>query len=332
VAAQALIGFGDATAGLDKPDAAERTLRQALQLSLQLHGEHDATSALAMNDLATQLFQEGKLVEAEALFRKALAIRLSLYGPRHVDVAQSMDNLASLEFNAGRYAEAEASWQKLLPIYIALYGDEHPEVGTLLNNLGRAQLIRGEVGAADVSMRRALAIDRKFRQPDDDDLILPLNSLGMIAIVQGDYAQAQTYLDEALKLAVAHKHWMLNQVLGNQADLNERNGNPDAARSFLARARTQQTADYGADLSGSEHWRTAVLDLVEGALDRDAGQYKQAKDRLQNALAILTKRFGAQSLYTNRAETLLLDIATKSGDTAGVKANRTLLASNQLKR
>jgi hypothetical protein len=200
-----------------------------------------------------------------------------------------------------------------------------------LNNIGRVQLVRGEIVSAKESLTGTLALDRKFRDPDDDDLILPLNSLAMIAIAQGDYPKAATLLSEALRIARLRHHWMLNQVLGNLADLNERTGDKVSARMNLDLAKAELKTQYGALLAGKERWRAAVLDLVEAALMRDAGQLEPAQRSLLASLAVLQERFGPQGLFTHRAEELLLEIARSRRDLAGQKKYGTLLAANPLR-
>jgi hypothetical protein len=88
---------------------------------------------------------------------------------------------------------------------------------------------------------------------------------------------------------------------------------------------------YGALLAGKERWRAAVLDLVEAALMRDAGQLEPAQRSLLASLAVLQERFGPQGLFTHRAEELLFEIARSRGDLAGQKKYRTLLAANPLR-
>ena len=329
--ASAYLGLGDSVSELNQARDAEAYYRKALAIDLRLHGAGGAATADAYNALGTQLFLESKLAEAEPLFRRALAIRVSLYGYRHADVAASLSNLGTLEYDAGRYSEAEATWTKAYPIYQAVYGKEHPEVATILNNIGRVQLVRGEIVSAKESLTGTLALDRKFRDPDDDDLILPLNSLAMIAIAQGDYPNAAILLSEALRIARLRHHWMLNQVLGNLADLNERTGDKASARMNLDLAQAELKTQYGALLAGKERWRAAVLDLVEAALMRDAGQLEPAQRSLLVSLAVLQERFGPQGLFTHRAEELLFEIARSRRDLAGQKKYRTLLAANPLR-
>ena len=323
---EALVGLADSASSLDRAAEAERLYRQALADDLKLHGERSVDTARSENSLGTQLYFEMHYGEAEALFRKSLATRVALLGLNHADVARSMSNLGTLLYDTGRYREAETTWLKALPIFESVFGKSHPEVANILNNIGRAQLMRGDVASARVSFDHVLAMDRQYRAKDDDDLILPLNSLAMIAIASRDYAGANAYLSEALTIAREKHHWMLNQVLGNLADLQARTGQLALAQQTLAQARSALSAQYGSALQGPEAWRRAVLDLVEGSLDIAHGNPSSAEAKLLPALRVLSARFGNSGFFVARAEYLLAQGYDSMGLRTKANAYRKMLA------
>ena len=310
---EALIGLADSLSALNRSQDAEQLYREALGDDLKLHGERSTDTARSQNSLATQLYFESHYAEAESLFRKALATRVALLGLYHADVAASMSNLGALLYDTGRYKEAESTWLKALPIFERVFGKSHPEVANILNNVGRSQLMRGELTSAKAILLQVLAIDRQYRAKDDDDLILPLNSLGMIAIASSDFAGANAYLSEALTIATEKHHWMLNQVLGNLADLQVRTGQFAMGRETLAKARAALNEQYGKALLGSESWRTSVLDLVDGSLEFTEGRPTSAVTKLTAALNVLEARFGHKSFYVWRAERLLVQVCESFG-------------------
>ncbi|HEY2884649.1 MAG TPA: toll/interleukin-1 receptor domain-containing protein [Rhizomicrobium sp.] len=302
---EALVGLADSLSSLDRAADAERLYREALADDLKEHGERNVDTARSENSLGTQLYFEMHYGEAEALFRRALATRIALLGRNHADVARSMSNLGTLLYDTGRYREAETTWLKALPIFESVFGKSHPEVANILNNVGRAQLMRGDVVAAKATFDQVLAMDRQYRAKDDDDLILPLNSLAMIAMANRDYAAADAYLAEALAIARQKHHWMLNQVLGNLADLQVRTGQSASAEQTLAQARSALSAQYGSALQGPEAWRASVLDLVDGSLDIARNNPRSAEAKLLAALKVLSVRFGNSGFFVSRAEYLL---------------------------
>ena len=134
--------------------------------------------------------------------------------------------LASILKNSGRLGDIFANPQRFLD-----------QVATILNNLGRVELMRGNLPAAEGYFDEALAMDRKLLQPNHEDLILPLNSMAMLRLAGGKPDAAESLLNEALRIAQPRKHWMLNQVLGNFADLYQATARSREAGEALTLAR-----------------------------------------------------------------------------------------------
>lgn len=324
---ESLTGLGDNLLELGKPGEAEPLYRRALEIDLKLHGEQHADTARSLDTLGGLLYFQARYAEAEPLYRRALAIRKSLFGDRHASLAASMNNLGSLLFQTGRYGAAADAWAEALPVYRNVFGPEHNEVATILNNLGRVELMRGNLEAAEPYLSQALAMDRKVLPADHDDLVLPLNSLAMLHLVRQQPAAAERLLDEALRIAQAHGHWMLNQVLGNQADLYQRTGRLAAARTALAQARAALATQYGDKLRGDEAWRSAVLDTFDAAIDIDERRFAEAERLLLAAQPILESRFGRRSFYADLALSRLVRLYAGSGKTAQAEAYRKRLAA-----
>ena len=308
---QAMTGLADSLYALEKTAAAEQLYRQALDLDLKMHGEKHADTARSLNALGSFFYFEGRYREAEPLMRRALAVREGVFGERHARVAESMNNLGSLLFQMGNYEGASAMWTQALPVYRDVFGKVHYETETILNNLGRVELLRGDFAAAERDLDESLAIGRKLLVPRHDDLVMPINSLAMVLIARGNYPAAETLLEEALSIARERHHWMLNQVLGNYADLCVRTGRLEEAGRALAEARAALAAKYGADLQGSEAWRTAVLDSIAGSYETALGHYPEADHLLTTALPALQSRFGKHSLYADQTEARLQDLSAK---------------------
>ena len=310
---EALVGLGENLLELGKPEEAERLYRRAIAIDLELHGEQHADTARSVGALAQLLYFQTRYADAEPVFRRALAIQKALYGDRHVNLASSMNDLGSLMFQTGRYQEAVAVWTEALPVYRKVYGTEHHQVATILNNLGRVELMRGNLPAAEGYLDEALAMDRKLLQPNHEDLILPLNSMAMLRLAGGKPDAAERLLNEALRIAQPRKHWMLNQVLGNFADLYQATARGREAGEALTLARAAMAAQYGEQLGGSEAWRRAVLDVFEAAQHIDARRYPEAEKLLLGAVGVLEVRFGRESFYVNQAHTRLVRLYASWG-------------------
>jgi len=315
--ALALTGLGRSLAEKNLAAEAEASYRRAIAIHLRVHGETNADHATTLDDLGRLMFFSGRYDEAETLFVQTLKIRKILFGDANSNVAQTLNNLASLYYQTGRFDDAIRTYNEAVPIYRTVFGPEHRRVAGILNNVGRMELLAVRLGPADEHLTECLAINRKTLAAGHDELIPPLNSLAMVKIAEGDAAAGQLLLDEALEIARARKHRMLDQVLANQAEIALLNGRVAEGRSFLDESRSTMQKQYGDKLSGTEAWRAAVLDLTEASYRMQVGDWRGAHDQLTTALPVLTKRFGADGLFVGQANARLAQIDRVSSRNGG---------------
>jgi tetratricopeptide (TPR) repeat protein len=324
---EALVGIAESIFELDRKDEAERLCREALAIDLALHGERHADTARTLNSLGWILNFQSRYQEAEGAWQRALDIRRAVLGEQHLKVAESWNNLGAVQWQLGDYPAAATSFTKALEIYRKVAGEEHPNTASTLNNLGRVELMRRNLPAAREHLERSLELTRKRVAPDHDNLITPLNSLAMVELEQGAYADAEPLLLEALRIARARSHWMLDQALANCADLYVRMGRlPDAER-YLAESGTALHAHYGATLPDSEAWREAVLGSIAGELASAQGRYPDAERNLLAALPVLEKRFGRHGLYAEQAVARLARLYARWGRGADARRYEARLGS-----
>lgn len=311
--AQAMTGLGEALADKNASQEAESLYRGALAMNLKLHGEQSADTARTMDGLARLIALAGRYDEAAPLYQRSLNINKSLYGPVHSNVASSLNNLGSLYFQVGQYDRAIAAWGDALPVYRSVFGNEHQYVAATLNNLGRVELLSGKLDTAQAHLAEALAIDRKVLAAGHPDLVLPLNSLAMVMMARSELKEAQALLDEALAISRPRNHWMLNQVLGNEAELAFMSARYPEGRMLVDEARAVLQKQYGDKLKSTEAWRSAVLDVTEAAYELQQHDSAQAERLLLGALPILEQHFGKRSFYVERANARLVSLYTQSG-------------------
>ncbi len=308
--AQALTGIGQNLAEKNAREEAESNLRKALALDIKLRGERDKDTARTLDALGRLMYFAGQYDEVEALYRRLIEVQKSVYGPRHTFVARTLNNLATVESQLGRYDEAERAYAEALDIRRAVLGDKHRSTAVALNNLGRVELMRGRVDAARAHLSEAVAIDRSALAPGHDGFIVPLNNLAMVLMAQGHAEDAKALLDEAAEIAKSRKHWMLNQVLGNQAEQLLMTGRVAESRAALDQAKASLTSQYGSKLTTTDAWRVAVLDTTEASYDLAIGHPADAQRRLVDALPKLEKQFGPRSFFVERATERLAASAT----------------------
>lgn len=119
---------------------------------------------------------------------------------------------------------------------------------------------------------------------------------------------------------------MLNQVLGNEAELSLMVDRPSEARAALDAARASLQKQYGQKLNDTEAWRSAVLDVTEAACDLQEQRLPQAETLLLGALPTLERRFGSRGFYVDRANSRLVQLYTLSGQAARAEPYRSSLA------
>ncbi|MGI9025743.1 MAG: tetratricopeptide repeat protein [Burkholderiaceae bacterium] len=299
--AQALTGIGENLAEKNAREEAESNLRKALALDIKLRGERDKDTARTLDALGRLMYFAGQYDEVEALYRRLIEVQKAVYGARHTFVARTLNNLATVNSQLGRYDEAERAYAEALDIKRSVVGDKHRSTAVALNNLGRVELMRGRLDAARAHLNEAVAIDRSALAPGHDGFIVPLNNLAMVLMAQGHAEDAKELLDEAAEIAKSRKHWMLNQVLGNQAEQLLMTGHVAESRAALDQAKALAASQYGTKLTTTDSWRVAVLDTTEASYYLAIGRPADAQRLLVGALPKLEKQFGPHSFFVDRA-------------------------------
>ena len=99
----------------------------------EMPAEERATSAL-INNLASLLYTQGKLGDAEPLDREALAGCRRTLGDEHPDTLGSIYNFAGLLWKQGKKAEALEMYRQELEVSRRVLGEDHPETQKHLRN------------------------------------------------------------------------------------------------------------------------------------------------------------------------------------------------------
>lgn len=302
--ARALIGLGETLAEKNAMGEAEVVYRRALSINLALHGENHVEVARNLDDIGRLMYFTGRLKEAEPLFIQAIRIRRALLGPSNSNVAASLNNLGSLYYQMGRNDEALAAFSEALPVYGRVYGTHHRLYAGRLNNVGRLELMSGRLDAAGEHLAEVLRIYRETLPAGHDDLLLPLNSLAMVRLANDDPVGAQTLLDEALGVARSRKHWLLDQILQNEAEVALARGDLVKGKALMAESRAVLEAQYGDKLRTTEAWRLAVSDVTRAHVSYADGSAREGDALVAGALPVLAERFGQRGYYIAQANAL----------------------------
>jgi eukaryotic-like serine/threonine-protein kinase len=189
--------IGDAYRTQGLYDDAERNLRAALRLRLELYGEDNAKVAESMYILSGVRQQQGDAAELERLLTKALSIQR-----RHPDEGNNLpymllDYASLLTTFKNDYASALALDREALAEFHRRYGESHLTIGLTQSELVRIYTSLGDYAQAETT--GSIARERFKQHP----LVLwpILESDAHIKTIRGDYPAAEDAIKQMLALA-----------------------------------------------------------------------------------------------------------------------------------
>jgi tetratricopeptide (TPR) repeat protein len=331
---------------------AEKPLRQALAILLEVHGEQHPDTANGYNNLAYCLTAQGKPNEALSLHRRALAIRLVVLGEDHPDTATGCSLLAQCLDSRGNHAAALSLHQRALAIRRKVLGEQHPKTADGCSNLASCLDSQGKHREALAWHRRALDIDRAVFGDQHPATATTSHNLGLCLARQGKYGEALPRLQEALatlgRIHGQHPNTAIccdsvATCLGKQGKYEEAlplyrralairldfhgEQHPDIAISYghLAQCLDSQGKHREAlplhqralarflDLVGEQHPHTGVFCNNMARCLESQGKYGEALSLYQKALAIYRKTHGEEHPETAISYTNLAVCLNRQG-------------------
>ncbi len=176
--------------------------------------------ATVLGNLASSLYDLGRVAEAVLLEERALSITEMALGPDHPDVAICLSNLACGLCDLGRAAEALPLLERALSITESALGPDHPDVAIRLGNLASSLLDLGRAAEALPLEERALSISEMALGPDHPDVAACLGNLACGLCDLGRVAEAVLLEERALSIsesALGPDHPDVANRLGNLA-------------------------------------------------------------------------------------------------------------------
>jgi len=158
--AELLQTIGSSEFHLGHLDSAERLLREALRLRIELEGPESGRVAGVLNDLGMVRKHQDQMADAEQMLRRSLVIREKAYGHEHGSVARGLFDLASILAERGKNGEAEAAYRESLALRERLKVEPH-EVALTMNGLGLYLARTGRFAEAEAKIRKSLEIRRQ---------------------------------------------------------------------------------------------------------------------------------------------------------------------------
>ena len=302
--------LGNTLRGLGRPDEAEASYRQALQI------KPDYVAALS--NLGNLILEQDRLGEAETSYRRALEIKPDLtevhYNLGNIlrglgrpdeaeasyrqalqtkpDYAEANNNLGNVLQDMGRLEEAETSYRRALQIR-PNYADAHYNLASMLQDMGR-------LDEAETSYRRALQIK--------PDYAAAHSNLGNLILEQGRLGEAEASYRRALQIKpdFAGTHFRL--ALTRKAEAGDENmaaliAAEEAMRSGTTPLRDEEAIFLHFALGKSyddtgDHAKAFSHFLEGGRLKRAAFDYDADKTALH--FASIMRNFDAAAIDSLR--------------------------------
>jgi tetratricopeptide (TPR) repeat protein len=122
---------------LGQLDEARAILADVLRLGLAAASSHDREVAVALHNLGSAQFREGRFAEAAGTLRRAYDIKRALLGRRHPDLAITLYNLARCQLQLGRHMSARHNLRRAARLLTGVVPDNHPTLAACRGTLGR---------------------------------------------------------------------------------------------------------------------------------------------------------------------------------------------------
>jgi tetratricopeptide (TPR) repeat protein len=185
--------------GLRDFAAAERLVRDELEIHRKVHGPDSAEAAVALHDLGDVLADAGRAREGEASHRDAVTTCRKALGDEHPDLARGLGRLGGFLLLRGRPAgDAVPVLEEALGLCPKAFGGQDDRTAEALHDLGRALSAAGRHADAERRYREAL----ELRRAASGDAA-PATAEAVSALVKE--LEAQEKFDEAVTLLLEHQ-------------------------------------------------------------------------------------------------------------------------------
>lgn len=294
-------------------------LQQVYDERVALFGRQDPSVAEAIEELGLNLFDQGKLPEAEARLREALELRWETLGREpHPDTAENINNLALVLAVSGKRGDAEKLFLQALEMNRKLYGDSHPSIAMSLNNLAENYRGQNDVERAESMYLQAIDLQRQLLGDSHPDVALCMTNLGLVYQDAGDLEKAVSIGTEALAIqreSLGDSHPKVAVTLDLLGRWQTGLGHLERAESLL-----REALDMQLELLEPNHPDTALTRLDYAETLMALGKYEEAHEQAEAAQAELASSLGEDHWLTAVAGQILGGTLHGSGDFEGAEA------------
>lgn len=230
--------------------AAERRLRDVVDVAAAAFGEQDDTIIAALNGLGIVHKYAARFADAETAYLRALARVEAAGEPDPLTLADLCHNLGGLDHARGR-PESGIVWaERGLRLRERTLGAGHPTTAADLAALGALYHLAGRLDDAAAAYHRAMAVFAVHYGPDHYEVGMTHANLAVLAVDEGRAGDAVRHNEQALAIltrVMGPHHPDVGLTLHNLGVALHDGGRPAEAADVLARALAVLTATLPAD-------------------------------------------------------------------------------------
>jgi tetratricopeptide (TPR) repeat protein len=272
--------MGMALADLRQLEAAEQTLREAVDMRTRLFGASSAEVGESLGNLASVLLQRDKLDAAEQAYRRCADI-MRAAKVRPSDYFIHLSGLAVVLRREGKLDEAEAIFREALQVDNRQGRTDDPDRVLPLSYLAALLMQQGRVAEAEPLQREALRIAQATLPPDHPELAFATTGMASVLQQTGKLEEAEQLYRQAvtmLRSAGPSQSDDLAETLISVGKILKMRGRPDEAEPIF-----REALDIKRKVFSADHTQTAIatslLASVLGRPDQQAeadALYRQA--------------------------------------------------------
>lgn len=258
-----------------------------------------ATSVLWGN-LASILFEHGKLDEAEPMFRAALSARRLKFGSYKPETISVITNLSILLKYRRHFEEAESLAREAVSLNTIALGPFDESTLVCRSNLAQVLRAAGKLVEAEPIYREVFETSHRILGPQHHDTIINMVNLAEMLRDLMKLHEAEPLYHEALKECLANRalgpeHPVTVSTFNNLAGLLSNLGKLDEAESLY-----RKSLELLVRAEGSDHYKTIITKINLGSVVRQRGRLDEAETHFSQALTLSTRALGKHHDVTQR--------------------------------
>lgn len=289
-------------------------LENAEEIGLHYHKAGQLKKAARYYRMAAEYYWEkGLHAKIEPSMLTAIDLAREAFGEGSPEHIEERFSLALLYHYLQRMDEAGKIYRQVIRAKTRELGPDSLALSPYLNNLGRFYKDTGRYPEAEKLLIRTLEME-KSQSPGSSNVADRINNLGHLYSIMGRLDEAEQRFREALDVMEQnydYQHWFLAPCLGNLGSILLQQGKIDEAEPLLLRSVQISLQNWG-----EQHYMSSIFLNHLGRLHLARGRYQEAETIFRQVLAVREIAFGKDHPNSLIPVRELLDIYTRTGDSA----------------